>query len=62
MRERIELIAMEIITLILNIIWVINGTNIELHTILAIVIFGILSWQIIDLVQTKKEVNELNKN
>lgn len=61
MKEREELITLGIVALIVNIICIINGTNVALHTILAIVIFGILSWQIIDFIETKKEVEELNR-
>ncbi len=61
MKEREKIITMGIIALILNIICIITGTNTRLHTLLAIVVFEIIAWEIIDFIETKKEIEELNK-
>lgn len=52
---------MGIIALILNIIYIITGTNTRLHTLLAVVVFGITAWEFIDFIETKKEIDEFNK-
>lgn len=54
MKEREKSITMGIIALILNIIYIITGTNTRLHTLLAVVVFGITAWEFIDFIETKK--------